>query len=213
MKQWVRQHRGLTIAAGLAAVVGAVFILIWFQPQSLFIDDVVDETIPSASPTTQPPASQVDPTTTTSAPDATTSDPAPDVEPPTFPLTLTSGEFIDLAHSGTGTALIIELEDGSRILRFEDLDIDNGPDLRVILSTSPLVDDDSAYDDGDFLDLGVLKGNIGNQNYDIPNDVDIDDYATVAIWCRRFNVTFNAAPITWLTTPTPEVDPGTAMRP
>ena len=207
MKQWVKQHRGLTIAAGFAAVVGAVFILVWFQPQALFIDDVVDETIPSASPTTQPPAGQVDPATTTTTtsdaePDTGTSGPAPGVEPPTFPLTLTSGEFIDLAHPGTGTALVIELEDGSRILRFEDLDIDNGPDLRVILSTSELVDDDSAYDDGDFLDLGVLKGNIGNQNYEIPDDVDINEYATVAIWCRRFNVTFNAAPLAWLTTPT-----------
>jgi hypothetical protein len=111
-------------------------------------------------------------------------------------LTLASGEFIDLAHPGTGTALVVELEDGSRILRFEDLDVDNGPDLRVILSTSELVDDDSAYDDGDFVDLGVLKGNQGNQNYEIPADVDLDNFATVAIWCRRFNVTFNAAPLT-----------------
>ena len=110
-------------------------------------------------------------------------------------MTLAQGEFIGLAHSGTGTALIIELADGSRILRFENLDVDNGPDLRVILSPTELTDDDGAYDDGDFLDLGVLKGNQGNQNYEIPAGVDIDDFATVAIWCRRFNVTFNAAPI------------------
>lgn len=201
MMQWIKEHKAASAAAGIVAVAGAVFVLVWFQPQALFIDDVVNETIPTASPTTLPPAGQDDPVTTTTTPttettEASTSEPAPGTEPPSFPLTLTSGEFMDLAHSGTGTALVIELEDGSRILRFEDLDVDNGPDLRVILSTSELVEDDSAYDDGDFLDLGVLKGNVGNQNYEIPNDIDIDDYATVAIWCRRFNVTFNAAPLT-----------------
>ena len=121
--------------------------------------------------------------------------PASGVVPPSFPLTLSEGSFIDLAHTGTGIAKIIELEDGTRILRIEDLDILNGPDLRVILSPSELVDDDAAYDDGPFVDLGVLKGNKGNQNYEIPDDVDLDDFGTVAIWCRRFNVTFNAAPI------------------
>ena len=201
--KFIRNHKGLAAVAAVAGVVGVIFILVWFQPQTLFIDDVVNETIPTASP----------PTTITTVPEPTADDPAPDpaetppengpatsepapgAEPPVFPLTLAQGEFIDLAHRGTGTALIIELEDGSRILRLENLDVDNGPDLRVILSPTELTDDDSAYDDGAFLDLGVLKGNQGNQNYEIPAGVDIDDFATVAIWCRRFNITFNAAPI------------------
>ena len=207
--KFIRNHKGLSAAAAVAAIAGVIFILVWFQPQALLIDDVVNETIPSAAPpttadtgtalTTDAPTSDpVEPTVE----DPATSEPGPGVEPPVFPLTLAQGEFIGLAHSGTGTALIIELADGSRILRFENLDVDNGPDLRVILSPTELTDDDGAYDDGDFLDLGVLKGNQGNQNYEIPDDVDIDDFSTVAIWCRRFNVSFNAAPITYLTTPT-----------
>ena len=199
--QWVKTHKGIVGVAAAIGVAGLVFVMVWFQPQALFIDDVVDETIPQAAPTTTTPdAGDAPAPTSTTTPqtngDASTSEPAPGATPPAFPLTLTSGDFIDLAHSGTGTAAVIELEDGTRILRFENLDVDNGPDLRVILSATALVDDDGAYDDGDFLDLGVLKGNKGNQNYEIPADVDIDDYATVAIWCRRFNVTFNAAPLT-----------------
>jgi hypothetical protein len=198
---WIKQHKGISILAAATVVAGGTFVLVWFQPQALFIDEVVDDTLPTAQSGAPDPADTSTSTDTgggaqTAPPDsAVTSELGPGETPPEFPLTLSTGEFIDLAHRGSGTASIIELEDGSRLLRFESLDIDNGPDLRVILSTSPLVDDDSAYDDGEFLDLGDLKGNKGNQNYEIPDDVDIDDYATVAIWCRRFNVTFNAAPI------------------
>ena len=127
--------------------------------------------------------------------DEAVTEPAAGEVPPSFPLTLGEGAFIDLAHTGSGTAKVIELEDGTRILRFEDLDVLNGPDLRVILSPSALVEDDGAYDDGSFVDLGPLKGNQGNQNYEIPPEIDLDDFATVAIWCRRFNVSFNAASI------------------
>jgi hypothetical protein len=197
---WIKKHKGIATLVAIGCVAAAVFVLVWFQPQALFIDNVVDDTLPVAQPTTptttttQPTESST--TTDSSAQPSTTSTTASQTPATSFPLTLASGEFIDLAHPGTGTALVVELEDGSRILRFEDLDVDNGPDLRVILSTSELVDDDSAYDDGDFVDLGVLKGNQGNQNYEIPADVDLDNFATVAIWCRRFNVTFNAAPLT-----------------
>lgn len=197
---WIKQHKGMTAAIALVGVAAAVFVLVWFQPQALFIDNVVDDTIPVAQPqitTTTTPVTSTTPSTTTdqSVATTTTQPTPPSTAATSFPVTLASGAFVDLAHPGTGTALILELEDGSRILRFEDLNVDNGPDLRVILSTSPLVDDESAYDDGDFLDLGDLKGNQGNQNYEIPEGVDLDAYATVAIWCRRFNVTFNAAPL------------------
>ncbi len=197
---WIREHRMAATIIGLAGALGLIVVLVWFQPQTLFVNTVVDDTLPPQTQSTPPP-----PTTTSTAGVTTTDASAPDpTTPPStttttstvvYPLTLSSGEFIDLAHAGTGSALILELEDGSRILRFENLDVDNGPDLRVILSPSALVDDDSAYDDGDFVDLGELKGNKGNQNYEIPGDVDLDGFATVAIWCRRFNVTFNAAPI------------------
>ncbi len=173
-------------------VLGIIAVAVWFQPQTLFFDQTVDETLP---PTAATNSTQVPPATTgviaaePSEGDTETTVSAEAQEQ--FPV----GEFIDLAHVGSGTAQIIELDDGSYILRFENLDVDNGPDLRVILSASPLVGDDGAYDDVEFLDLGDLKGNIGNQNYEIPAGTDLSKYETVAIWCRRFNVSFNAAEI------------------
>jgi len=80
------------------------------------------------------------------------------------------------------------------VLRLEDLDVLNGPDLVVILSDRSLSGADD-YADGEYLILGELKGNIGNQNYEVPLDVDLSEWATAAIWCRRFNTTFNVASI------------------
>jgi hypothetical protein len=203
---WIRTHKGIVAGVAAVGVAGVVFLVVWFQPQTAFIDEVVDDTIPAAAP--EQPTDEPTPQTSSEAPDSAAEPPVPeeemedDMEEPvqtpgavSYPLTLGGGAFIDLAHTGSGDVSIIELEDGTRILRFENLDVLNGPDLRVILSPSSLVDDDGAYDDGDFLDLGELKGNKGNQNYEIPPEFDLDDFATVAIWCRRFNVSFNAAPI------------------
>lgn len=175
-----------------ALILGIAAVAVWFQPQKLFLNQTVNETLPptatvdatQAPPSTAPPE-QADSSET--APEATVST----VSGQQFPV----GEFIDLAHEGSGTAQIVELDDGSYVLRLENLDVFNGPDLRVILSAAPLSDDDGAYDDVEFLDLGDLKGNLGNQNYEIPPGTDLSKYETVAIWCRRFNVSFNAAEI------------------
>jgi Electron transfer DM13 len=169
-------------------VLGIIAVAVWFQPQTLFFDQTVDEAAPltaAANSTQAPPATTEAIAAEPSEGDTETTVSAEVQEQ--FPV----GEFIDLAHVGP----VIELDDGSYILRFENLDVDNGPDLRVILSASPLVGDDGAYDDVEFLDLGDLRGNIGNQNYEIPAGTDLAKYETVAIWCRRFNVSFNAAEI------------------
>jgi len=106
---------------------------------------------------------------------------------------LIEGRFIDRIHSGDGTAVV--LTDGTqRFLRFEeDFAIDNGPDLNVYLVSGVDADGDAGLFDDDFVDLGDLKGNIGAQNYEIPDGVDLDRYDTVVIWCVRFGVAFNAA--------------------
>ena len=102
--------------------------------------------------------------------------------------TLVQGSFIGRAHPTEGTAKIIT--DGNRrFLRFEDFETDNGPDLNVYLTTTA-PDGDAG---NDFIDLGNLKGNIGNQNYEIDPTIDLDRYATVFIWCVRFSVAFGAA--------------------
>jgi hypothetical protein len=98
------------------------------------------------------------------------------------------GEFIgvnDGIHNAEGLAKVIQLDDGSMILRLENFKATNGPDLYVYLAT-----DKSA---SDFVNLGRLKGNIGNQNYDIPEGTDFSKYDTVLIWCRAFSVLFGSA--------------------
>jgi hypothetical protein len=102
--------------------------------------------------------------------------------------TLRTGSFVgagDGIHNAEGMAKVIPLEDGSNILRLENLRVTNGPDLYVYLAT-----DKSA---SDFVSLGKLKANNGNQNYDIPSQTDLTKYETVLIWCRPFSVLFGSA--------------------
>jgi Electron transfer DM13 len=102
--------------------------------------------------------------------------------------TLRTGSFAgagDGIHNAGGNAKVIPLQDGSNILRLENLQVTNGPDLYVYLAT-----DKSA---SDFVSLGKLKANNGNQNYEIPSETDLSKYATVLIWCRPFSVLFGSA--------------------
>ena len=102
--------------------------------------------------------------------------------------TLRTGSFVgvgDGIHNAEGIAKVVPLQDGSNILRMENLHITNGPDLYVYLAT-----DKSA---SDFVSLGKLKANNGNQNYEIPAETDLSKYATVLIWCKPFSVLFGSA--------------------
>jgi hypothetical protein len=99
-----------------------------------------------------------------------------------------AGTFVgvnDGIHNAEGMAKVIRLDDASMILRLENFKATNGPDLYVYLAT-----DESA---SDFVDLGRLKGNIGNQNYEIPEGTDFSRYDTVLIWCKAFSVLFGSA--------------------
>lgn len=103
-----------------------------------------------------------------------------------------TGDFVSHAHETTGRAMLITLDDGSRLLRLEDFATDNGPDLRVYLSSAAATESGDAVTQ-DFVDLGGLKGNMGNQNYEVPAEVDLSTFESVVIWCRRFSVAFGAA--------------------
>ena len=99
-----------------------------------------------------------------------------------------SGSFVgvgDGVHNAEGMASVVSLGDGSKILRFEDFKSTNGPDLYVYLAT-----DQKATD---FVSLGPLKANIGNQNYDIPDGTDLSKYNTALVWCKQFSVLFGHA--------------------
>ena len=98
------------------------------------------------------------------------------------------GTFIGIGdgiHNADGTAKILTLVDGSKILRLENFKSTNGPDLHVYLSTDKMA--------SHFIDLGRLKGNIGNQNYQIPVDIDLSKYNNVLIWCKAFSLLFGNA--------------------
>jgi Electron transfer DM13 len=105
---------------------------------------------------------------------------------------LARGRFEGVAHSAKGTASAIRLAGGGNVLTLTRFEVDNGPDLRVYLVAGP-ARDESEVDD--FEDLGALKGNKGNQQYDLPRGVDLDRYSTVVIWCRAFSVNFARAPL------------------
>jgi len=111
------------------------------------------------------------------------------------PSLIVSGAFHPVAHEGKGTAGIYRLADGRRILRFTDFETSNGPDVQVYLVAAGDASDNATVTDAGFIHLGGLKGNLGDQNYDVPADVDLDRYRAVTIWCRRFGVNFATAPL------------------
>lgn len=174
----------LAIAAGLV-----------FQPWLLFVDVRVDDEIPLASAA---------PTPATSAgatePPAASDTAAPSTTPaPAAPVELSRGTLISHEHETTGTVRVIQLPDGSRQLAIENLDTTNGPDVHVWLSAGPVVEGfDGWFTAGGhpYVDLGMIKGNQGNQVYDIPADVDLSAYPTVDLWCVQFAVSFGAAALT-----------------
>ncbi len=106
---------------------------------------------------------------------------------------LARGTFEPVAHSAAGTATTIRTAAGARVLTLTNFEVDNGPDLRVYLVAGP-ARDESEVDD--FEDLGALKGNKGNQQYELPRGLDLDRYSTVVVWCRAFSVNFARAPLT-----------------
>jgi hypothetical protein len=179
---FVRRHSGKLIAAAAALVALGVFVVVWFQPHKLVIDDRVDEGIP---------VSNIDEDDDANGATASTEADRP---ANTGPVTLRAGRFSSLEHDTSGRAKVLRLGDGRRFLRFENLSTSNGPDLRVYLSEVPASDDWYAYGER-FVDLGALEGNLGNQNYLIPEDVDLSRYKSAVIWCRRFAVGFGVAPL------------------
>ncbi len=103
---------------------------------------------------------------------------------------LVRGRFVPLSHPGSGVASVVELAEGGRKLTLTRFRTDNGPDLRVYLSSKDPARTDEL---GEFQDLGALKGNVGDQQYDIPKSVDLDRFSNAVIWCRAFSVGFTSA--------------------
>ena len=193
-----RSHKKLWWAlAGIIVVLGLIALPI-FQPWKLFVDQTVNESLPglpqsSAAPTPVPPTGSAassggNPVATPPTPNATEG-----------PQALAAGQFVSQEHETAGTATVYRLPDGQRVLRLSSFTTSNGPDVHVWLSDQSVRPGEEgwyAFDDGRHIDLGVLKGNIGDQNYVIPADVDLGAFQSVSIWCERFSVSFGAAGLT-----------------
>jgi Electron transfer DM13 len=104
-----------------------------------------------------------------------------------------SGRFYSILHPTEGTATIFQLGDGTRILRLTSFRTSNGPDVHVYMVAADDAKDVATVQQAGFIDLGIIKGNIGDQNYKLDNDLDLAKYRAVSIWCKRFSVNFGAA--------------------
>ncbi|HYI60552.1 MAG TPA: DM13 domain-containing protein [Acidimicrobiales bacterium] len=163
----------------VGVLVAAVLAFGVFEVQALFTDDEVAEAGPVFESGAVAPTGPIGP----GGEEGDATEPAPSIPPAVPEVTVaSSGTFVEKGHPGEGTARI--LTDGAQaFVRFEDdFATDNGPDLRV-----------RALVDGEQVDLGVLKGNRGAQNYELPAHIDPTAVTSVDVWCRRFDYVFTEA--------------------
>lgn len=179
--------RPWVVAVLAVAVVGVGFGMYWFQPWKLWQDETVQEALPGTAAAPKAPVGP--PSSGASSASAA----------PAGLVTVAGGELISHEHATSGTVKLVRLADGSHVVRLENLDTSNGPDLRVLLTDAPVKEGRAGwnvFDDGEHVRLGKLKGNKGSQNYAVPEDVDPARYRSVSIWCDRFDVSFGAAELT-----------------
>ena len=108
---------------------------------------------------------------------------------------LESGNFHSGTHPTEGTATIYRIENDSRVLRFTNFKTSNGPDVHIYMLAAEDAGDSASVQHAAFVDLGLIKGNIGDQNYILGFDLDLAKYRTVSVWCKRFSKNFGAAPL------------------
>ena len=201
--------RYILIGIAILAVLPLAYFA-WWLLDPLFTDTQVDEAFPTRPPVADFPNSaravipdgmtreevevQMGVAAATDAPEmaeAMPAMPAADVAS----LVKAAGDFrdADAFHKGSGNAVVYEVAPGQRILRLEDFRVTNGPDLRVLLANTPDPESHSDLADAGYVELGKLKGNIGSQNYAIPDDLDLAEAQSVVIYCHPFRVVFSVA--------------------
>ena len=173
----LRGSRPAQAAALVALVAAGAFG--WWTISPLFLTTYRNEDLPArASATPAPTAlSSAAPTAVASA-------------APAGPKLLAMGQLqrVDDLHRGTGPVSLVEV-DGKTFVRFENVAIQNGPDLHVYLARGM----GGAYDGGRDLYLGALKATNGSFNYELPAGTALSDYKSVVVWCRAFTVLFTWA--------------------
>lgn len=186
-----------------AIVVTAAVILIpvlavgWWLLSPLFLNKTVEEEFPFAFSAAVPDDMTMGEVETIMSGIAKMDAPVDSESVDAMPgaVALKSGQFrdADRFHKGSGVGTIYDLPDGSALLRLEDFRVTNGPDLHVILAPHPSPEGRSDVHEGDYLDLGKIKGNIGNQNYPLPPEADPSAFNSVVIYCKPFHVVFSVA--------------------
>jgi Electron transfer DM13 len=163
--------------AALAVVLVAAVAFGWWTISPLFLTTTLHEDLPARATATVAPTATAAATT---APSAT----------PTGPHVLATGQLqrVDDLHRGTGPVSLVEL-DGKIFVRFENVAIQNGPDLQVYLARGM----GGAYDGSRDLYLGALKATNGSFYYELPAGTSLADYKSVVVWCRAFTVLFTWA--------------------
>ncbi len=204
---WIKNHKPLTaIVAAIIIIPGLA--LAWWLGSPLFIDRTVDEDFPALMNAIVPEGMEMaQANATMEAAIVRSGENETMVEEEMMeamgamlaPDAVKVGQFrdADSFQRGSGSATIYDLGTDGFVLRFEDFNVINGPDLRVLLTThpDPMGRGDVHADDVTYVELGKLKGNIGNQNYPIPDDVNVDDQNSVVIYCKPFQVLFAVAPL------------------
>jgi hypothetical protein len=158
-------------------IVGSIVVVMvaiaWylFRPELIFVNQTVNEAFPKSAVT----ASMAQDSQST---------------------VLATGRFRSVAHATSGVATMHQLSDGRRLVRLTAFETSNGPDVRVDLVAAMDATDNETVTRAGFVDLGAMKGNRGNQNYQVPTSIDLSQYYAVTVWCRRFGVNFATAPLT-----------------
>jgi hypothetical protein len=174
------RRRFLSIGAALLAVVVALG-LYWFQPWKLWTDHRVNDALPAVATASIPPTPRASATARRSAPTSRAR-------------LLARGTFISHEHATSGTASVVQEPSGRRVLAIANLKTSDGPVVKVWLTDRRVTRHGwHVFDDGKYVSLGSLKGNLGNQLYPIPDDADLSVLRSVTIWCDRFDVSFGAA--------------------
>lgn len=164
------RKKSLIVSLIIVMAAGATAVLIWTKPWTAFTNATVDEVAVSES--TQPLNTNGD----------------SDEEASDGPRVVATGSFMSQDHETSGQVEVVELPDGSRVLTLVNLQTDNGPDVHVYFGTNP-----ANISDGAHSDLGLMKGNIGTQNYELPAELNPADYSIISLWCNDFASPFGFA--------------------
>jgi hypothetical protein len=187
------RRRGWWIAVVVVIVVGAP--IAWYLASPLFINRTVVEEFPLSGggvlPAGMSHREAEDTMRTAAQQELAMVEPMP---PDASPVVRARGAFAgaDSFHMGSGDALIL-VAGGRAVVRLENFRVTNGPDLYVYLSSHPNPRTREQVHEGNMVNLGRLKGNIGAQNYTVPSGTDPATLRSVVIYCQRFHVLFATA--------------------